>query len=231
MHGLGRIPSPPDGNDWQLKRFLSAPEVTERFWDIGPILDQGSTPHCVGFSSAGWGNCLPVDDDWQDKDGHAIYRECKVLDGELDGENGSYVRTAAKVLQNRERIDNYAFGSVSDAHRFLLTQGPVVFGIDWYSGMGDPDENGVIRPTGYVAGGHAILAYGADENYCHLQNSWGKSWGNDGCCKISWADLETCFGQWGEAMAAVELPLDAPPQSDSLWARIIRFVKYLWSLL
>lgn len=211
-HGLGRKPSPPDNRDYRLATYLHPRlGVTQMYWGRGPVLDQGSSGHCVGFGFADWGNTLPVDDNYQDADGDAIYYECKVIDREPQQEDGTYVRTGAKAMKKRGRLSAYAFGSLSDAKTFLLNHGPVVFGIDWYDGMFTPDAQGVVRPTGNVAGGHGITAYGADATYCYLQNSWGTSWGRDGNCKITWADLAICMANGGEACAAVELPIAPPP--------------------
>ena len=211
-HGLGRKPSPPDNRDYRLATYLHPSlGVTQMYWGTGPALDQGASGHCVGFGFAGWGNTLPVDDNYQDADGDAIYYECKVIDGEPQQEDGTYVRTGAKAMKKRGRLSAYAFGSLSEAKTFILNHGPVVFGIDWYDGMFTPDAQGVVRPTGSVAGGHGIAAYGADATYCYLQNSWGTSWGQHGNCKITWADLAICMANGGEACAAVELPLAPPP--------------------
>jgi len=179
---------------------------SERFWEVGPVLNQGSTPHCVGFSFANWGNTLPVDDGFEEKDAHAIYYDCKNAEGRPGEEEGSTVRMGAKVMKRRGRINTYAFGSVDDAHRFILSSGPVVFGIDWFVGLYTPDANGIIVPSGQQDGGHAIMAYGATPEFCYFQNSWGESWGKQGCCKIRWEVLSEIFSHGGEVCAAVELP-------------------------
>jgi hypothetical protein len=212
--GLGRKPSPKDDRDYKLADYLPAEAAASMFWQTGTMLDQGQTGHCVGFGFADFGNCLPVDDNYANSDGHAIYYEAKVIDGEPNQEDGSTVRSGAKAMKNRGRIGAYAFGSPAEAKAFVLSKGPVTLGIDWYDGMFNPDASGVIRPTGNLAGGHCILCYGADATYAYLQNSWGASWGVKGCCKISWADLSSIFADGGEACAAVELPLPAPPAPD-----------------
>jgi len=210
----------------------------QKFWEVGEeTLDQGSTPHCVGFGWAGWGNCAPIDDGWMNDDGHAIYYECKAIDGDPKGENGSYVRSGAKAMKNRGRLSAYAFGSLNDARTFVLSQGPAVIGIDWYDGMFYPDASGVIEPTGGYAGGHCVLLYGADDEYAYIQNSWGEGWGISGCCKMRWDALAVAFGRYGEACAAVELeltpPLDPEPEPvpdlyPSWWSRFWSFIKSLF---
>ncbi len=227
-YGLGRKPSPPDSRDYRLRDYMPAtwPDFAHdmAFYSTGPILNQGSTPHCVGFSAAHWLNSEPVINDCDDEDGHELYYLCKVLDGEPGAENGSWVRSAAKVLKNRGRIDTYAFSdSVLEARRFILTASPVVFGIDWYEGMFYPDADAVIRPTGELCGGHAILAYGADPDYCHFVNSWSDKWGDRGRCSMKWADLEAVFANGGEAMAAVETEHGFIPSPAPWWVRLWRW--------
>lgn len=213
---FGRFPSPPDPRDWRLRDFLRVPtdpmfEAVATFWGLGPTLDQGDTVHCVGFSGAHWSNAAPVENEYVEPDAHALYYECKVIDGQPDRENGTYIRSLAKALRARQRVDGYAFGTVEDARLFLLTEGPVILGVDWYEGMCYPGTDGLIIPWGPIVGGHAVIAYGADERFCYLQNSWGYDWGCRGGCRISWGNLEFVFRMAGEAMTAVELPLPEGP--------------------
>ena len=159
--------------------------------DPEAVLDQGNTPHCVGFGGAQWGNTLPIDDHYTADDGHAIYYECKVIDGEPKQEDGSDVRSLAKALQNRA----------------LLTSGPVVVGTDWMNDMFNPDKDGFVKPTGGVAGGHCYLWQGYDPTSKVLSflNSWGDSWGVKGSFYMHQTDFEQLFADQGEAMAAVEV--------------------------
>ena len=68
--------------------------------------------------------------------------------------------------------------------------------------MLNTDENGFIHPTGSVAGGHAILARAVNvkEGYITLRNSWGKNWGKNGDCYITFDDMEKLLGEYGEAV-------------------------------
>lgn len=181
--------------------------------DARGTLDQGQTGHCVGFSAAQWGNTLPVDDGFKDADGHALYYDAKVIDREPGAEDGSSVRSGCKALLNRKRIDAYAAVQNADQlHQFLRTKGAVMIGIDWYNDMFTPNGKGFVRPTGGVAGGHAIPIVGdlVFEDAYLLHNSWGDAWGDKGFCKIRCADLDPLiFGNDGEAWAAVELPVAA----------------------
>lgn len=181
---------------------------TAKDWKDSQQLDQKATGHCVGFGCAQWHNTEPVPGTYTDDDGHALYYECKVIDGEPKAEDGSYVRSGAKALKNRGLLNAYAFASDLDTVKtFLLTQGPVIFGTDWTNDMFDPDANGFVKPTGGVAGGHCFLAVGYDKtaDVFTFQNSWGASWGLNGYFKLHGTDVQKLFNSNAEACAAVEL--------------------------
>jgi len=216
-YGLGRRPSPPDARDYRMAdamAVMTPPPRPVKTWHSDRVLNQLATPHCVGFSWAGWGISAPIEDPWTDVMGHSIYAACKVLDGEPGAQNGSTVRTGAKVLIARKRIGTYFFAqSVDEALDYVGRFGPVVFGTIWYAGMFKPSLLGkVIRPTGKVVGGHAWLALGVDAKYVTIRNSWGTAWGKGGDARISIADLKSVFKAGGEAAAATEkpLPIGAP---------------------
>jgi hypothetical protein len=88
-----------------------APTGSKRWADSDPTLDQGQTPHCIGFGGSQWVNTDPVDDHYTNADGDKVYYECKVLDGEPGVENGSSVHTLVKALVKRGLVGTYAFAS------------------------------------------------------------------------------------------------------------------------
>lgn len=174
------------------------------------VLDQGQTPHCVGFAGAQWGNTLPINDKFDNDDGHAFYYASKVFDGEPNQENGSTTRSLAKTLKASGRLDTYAFGaSIDEAIQWILTKGPVLFGTDWYTGMFNPDTQGLIRPTGVAEGGHMYLAtgYNSETKLIEFLNSWSDEWGLKGYFYMHKEDAVKVFANQGEILVAVELPL------------------------
>lgn len=176
--------------------------------DTDTVLDQGQTPHCVGFGGAQWGNTQPVDDHFTNKNGDDIYYACKVLDGEPGQEDGSDVRTLAKELVSLGRIDTYAFaGSIDEAIAFL-PQGALIIGSNWTNDMFNPDGNGVVRTTGGVAGGHCYVMKGYDPatDLIKFLNSWSAGWGVNGTFFIPRPAFVSLWADGGEALAAVELP-------------------------
>lgn len=180
-------------------------------WHDSHQLDQGQTGHCVGFSAAQFLNTLGSenkDDSLTDADGHAFYYACKVIDGEPKKENGSSIHTAAKMLKARGSVNAYAWAAnVNEVAQWVTTKGPMHVGTDWMKDMFQPDANGVVRPTGTVAGGHAYIVVGYDpaRDMFKFQNSWGPDWGANGYFYMTAADFETLLNAQGEACTEVEL--------------------------
>lgn len=211
--------SPPSDSHWAKALALLAqiggppppPPGVDKTWDdVEAVLDQGDTPHCVGFGSAQWCNTVPVDDHFKNADGDDIYYACKEVDGEPGAEDGSYVHTAAKVLKTRGRLSSYAWtNSIGTMQAWLLQKGPLVVGVDWYNDMFNPDADGYVAPTGGIAGGHCFAVVGelASEDAFLCLNSWGKSWAVNGRFKMKHADFNKLLtAQGAECMAALELP-------------------------
>lgn len=197
------------------------PNVTAKTWDDPrSTLNQGHTNHCVGNGCAQWGNTSPVNDDYAEADAAKIYYAAKVIDGDPGGENGTYVRSGMKVLQNMKRLAAYARPStLADLSGWILTKGPVTVGTNWYESMftldadkrAPIDESVICPETGKpVAGGHCYLVLGYDSGRGGREfeclNSWGPGWGANGHFYLSQADVERLvFSEGGEAWCAVEL--------------------------
>lgn len=198
-------------------------------WRCNVWNDQGSEGACVGFA---WSHELaarPAEYPTDDSVAREIYNRARQLDA-WPGEDydGTSVLAGAKAVQEmvnskgKPLIQEYrwAFG-IEDVLRVLGYRGPLVLGVDWYEGMHKPDANGFIRPTGDIAGGHAILARGVrivwrnghgpanlnnldvEKSYVTLRNSWGRDWGIGGDCRISVLDLNYLLRNQGEACIPV----------------------------
>lgn len=189
-------------------------------WSITTLLNQLQTPHCIGFGGTHWGIADPTNDKWTTADAHALYYACKVLDGEPKAEDGSSVRTLAQELQKMGRLNEYVWCARVDetgsqqgeaVADWLLNQGPVIFGTNWYEDMFNPDAKGLIKPTGKLAGGHCFLGIGVDldTGLFEFAQSWGYDWGVNGHFFMKIKDMQTLLDQQGEAMAGLELPIAA----------------------
>lgn len=186
-----------------------APGDTTPTWPLKIQLDQGQTGHCVGFGWSGWVDALPVEGAYQNADAHALYYECKVIDGEPLAENGSYVRSGALALRNRGRLSAFAFAkNTGEIDDWIDHNGPVVVGTKWTNDMFNPDSTGLVKTTGSVAGGHCyVMLDKIDEDDTYLfQNSWGASWGQNGRFRIKRSDFAGLLADQGEACCAAELP-------------------------
>lgn len=210
---FGRIPSPIDERDWSLEQFtprkLKLEVDNKKIWDFpSDPLNQGNTGHCTGFSMAHFGICLPEFTEYTEEDAHQFYYECKKIDGDPLGEDGSTIRSVAKVLQDKGIINNYAFASDIDTIKWwLLNRGSLIMATIWTEGMMSPDEEGLIDIHGYVLGGHAYIVNGWDNETKRFKivNSWGNKWGKEGMGFMTEKDFEAIFKYGGEALAAVEL--------------------------
>jgi len=114
---------------------------------------------------------------------------------------GTSVLAGIKIVKQLGFIKSYRWAfSLEETLYGLGHNGPAVLGIPWFYDMYFPDSNGFIKPSGQRVGGHAILARAINvkEKYVTLRNSWGKDWGKEGDCYITFDDLENVLNQNGE---------------------------------
>lgn len=185
-------------------------------WRLNTRLDQGDEGACVGFSWSQELAARPVEVPNISNDfAREIYHEAQQLDewdgGEYAGADPQYEGTSvlagAKVVQAQGRIKEYRWAfSLNDVLLALGYQGPGVLGCNWYSDMMEPDLNGFVKPTGEIAGGHAILVRGVSvkRKTVTLANSWGTSWGKGGDCYMTFEDFEKLLLDAGEFCIPVQ---------------------------
>jgi hypothetical protein len=190
-------------------------------WRPTMYLDQGTEGACVGYSMAHELVARPYMVQGVNKElAQHIYWEAQKIDpwpgGAYPGASpfyeGTSVLAGVKVLQRLGKVLEYRWAfSLEDVRRTIGYKGPVVFGLNWYTGMFDPDEHGQIRPTGRLAGGHAILGYRVDEKNerVWLHNSWGEDWGfvdrtfGGGKAWLTFSDLIRLLHEDGETCVPV----------------------------
>ena len=177
-------------------------------WACGIVLDQGNEPSCTGNAVCHEAAARPVEVlGITEKIALAVYRRAQQLD-EWPGENyeGSSVLGAMKAGVERGWYKEYrwAFGE-EDLALAIGYKGPAVLGIHWYEGMMNPDKNGIIHVTGKILGDHAILDNGISivKDLYRLHQSWGRTWGINGECFISRADMTRLLKEDGEACIPV----------------------------
>ncbi len=182
-------------------------------WRCRTHLDQGAEGACVGFGIAHELAARPSEVKRLTNKfaREKIYWEAQKIDpwpgGSYPGARpvyeGSSVLAGVKIAQKKGYFDSYYWAfSLNDLALGVGYRGPAVLGISWMEGMADTDEKGFIHATGSIVGGHCILcrAINVKEKYFMLRNSWGKNWGMDGDCKISFPDMKKLLENNGEAV-------------------------------
>ncbi len=176
------------------------------------VLDQGQTGMCVGYGWTDLAQCAPKPEkivagaggDDESSTADAIYDLARKIDGDAnpeDPQGGASTQGGAAASKQLGFVSSYHWATNASDVVAALSVGPLVIGVDWYSGMMDVDASDQIHATGTVQGGHEILVRGYDPSskLFKLQNSWGASWGASGCCFLSSADLSKLLAAGGDA--------------------------------
>ena len=114
---------------------------------------------------------------------------------------GTSVLAGIKAIQKLGLFEGYRWAfSTQEALLGIGYHGPAVIGVPWFSGMFNPDSEGYIHPTGFVAGGHAVLVRGVNvrKERVTIRNSWGQGWGINGDCYMSFSDFDKVLQMNGE---------------------------------
>lgn len=216
--GLGRLPSKDERDRKFSVNLLVAtidppPRKPSRWYRTGPVLDQGSTSECVGFSWRQWmSSAIIMTKVNLGPDATTIYHGAQKLD-EWEGENynGSSVRGGAKFLQSSGRILSYHWANTIDEMKDFLLRGlgTIVVGTNWYQEMFSPDATGIVRIGGNIAGGHAYLCigYSKPRDSFRFVNSWGLGFAERGRFWMKSDEMARLLVEDGEACCAIEIPI------------------------
>lgn len=195
---------------YPIRTVVAALKPRSYTWSLKTRLDQGQQGACVGFS---WSHELAarpvVVPNITNDTAKQLYYSAQQLDSDPGGEypgatphyEGTEVIAGAKAVQALGKMTEYRWAfNLNDVILAVGTQGPGILGTDWFDDMFNPDSKGFIKPTGALAGGHAICVRGVNvtKKYFTLANSWGTSWGKGGDCYISFADFEKLLLNNGE---------------------------------
>jgi len=192
---FGRLRAPNDGRDYhylmrnampQIKAAVQ-PKPRKQPYHLGPVLDQGQTPQCVGYSFRSFLEAAPV----MSKTGTSptateCYQSAQRFD-EWPNEDyeGSSVRGMCKAAMAGGLISGYTWAlTLDEAVKWIIGgYGTLLIGSNWYSEMSDVDANGVMRePASSMStpiGGHAWHLVWIDQKkqLFEMKNSWNHEFG------------------------------------------------------
>jgi hypothetical protein len=132
-------------------------------------------------------------------------------------DTGSDGLSVAKVLQHAGWISGYEHAfSLADGLQALMSR-PVIVGVNWFSEMFSPDVNGVVHPTGDLAGGHEFVwdEHDADRGLEGFTNSWGPGWGVGGRFYVATREWASLLAQDGDVTSFVPISDPAPIPTPS----------------
>lgn len=189
----------------------SARKLRSYTWRCYDWFDQGREGACVAFGlghelAARPSEVRGLDYNFLLK---KIYWEAQKIDywsgGSYPGASpryeGTSVLAGVKVVKRLNYIKQYrwAFG-LEEALYGIGHNGPAVIGVNWREGMLNTDSSGYIRNTGRSVGGHCVLVYQVDmrNRRVTIRNSWGKGWGRNGNCYVTFKDFEAMLQDRGE---------------------------------
>jgi hypothetical protein len=198
---------------YPIRQLVPIKKLRSYTWRCNAYLDQGSEGACVGFGISHELAARPAEVTGLTNTfaREAVYWEAQKIDewpggaypGAQPKYEGTSVLAGVKIAQKKGFFDSYYWGfSLNDLALGVGYRGPAVLGLPWLEGMFDTDSKGYIHATGEEAGGHCILcrAVNVRENYFMLRNSWGRDWGANGDCKISFDDMKKLLANGGESV-------------------------------
>jgi hypothetical protein len=201
--------------------------VTNARWstDADVVLDQGNLGSCTGNATTGaliCSNKNPLHNALTSAQRATLNETLAVKfysrATELDPFDGTYKPDDTGSDGNSVAKGAVGFGYFSGySHAFswidavtALTIGPIIVGINWFSGFDNPDNDGLIKITGSIRGGHEICFDEVDSSnkLVWFRNSWSSQWGKKGRACMTWDAFNVILAQDGDA--TVLAPLTAP---------------------
>lgn len=190
-----------------------------RYWHSADVLNQKSTPQCVGYACYKFltaGHIRNVDSIPTPKE---IYDRAQQLD-EWPGEDydGTSIRGGMKALQRSGFIMRYYWlRDVESIANFILTEGPAIVGSIWTRDMSyacHTGEKGWAAPDGSTQGGHAYMLIGANKTKrvpgggkgaFRILNSWGRGWCNSGRAWLSFDAMRRLLEMDCQVVGGIEV--------------------------
>lgn len=212
-----------DGRSLAYPAKADGTKATARWERTIPVFEQGDLGSCTGNAAVGLLGTAPFYDTVKgqlDEIDEAFAVKVYEAATQLDDFPGSYQPTdtgstglaVAKALKSLGLISGYTHILSIEAAYTAIQSAPFIVGTNWLSGMDEPDEDGVVKVSGYVRGGHEYEIIGFDNQKSRWEavNSWGTTWGKDGHFFITDAGFRALLKDEGDATVLVPVSQDAP---------------------
>jgi hypothetical protein len=187
-------------HDSESLRYPYRPRGTRRITSVQhqrhiPVLDQGQIGSCTGNDGIGrlgtgvYFATISVVDHYHnldEPDAVDLYSRATQADpfpgAYPPDDTGSDALSVAKVLLGFGMIAGYTWVFTMGDLLQALMERPIGFGTYWYTDMFNPNGEGLVKPTGAIAGGHQFCIDGYDQprGWFWATNSWGTGWGKAG---------------------------------------------------
>lgn len=202
-----------------------APPTSLVSWErFCPPFNQGDLGSCTGNAAAGALMTAPLRQpgwNFTEADAVKIYEQATQFNppGEQypPNDDGSSGPCVADALEKDGVVASSVQATDLTAALGLLTLGPVIFGVQWYTSFDTPTPSGecVLTPGATIRGGHEIEAYRVDPaaQLVWFYQSWGATWGSlgNGTFCMSFDTLKAQFRDGGDATSfTLASPVPAP---------------------
>ncbi len=204
-------PDPKDYQARDLLRGLAPVALPEYYYVVNdpPLMNQGNTPQCVAYGMTLIRRLHEIIEvgDYPAFDPAVLYSRCKEKDG-IPNVGGTYPRVALDIMKHEGMpVKGYLSRSIfpcmrkSNFHpgykiggywrieketddqikRILMEYGAISAACTWFVEWCEMDGIGVFPEPKYQEGGHHWVIAGWNLNGWYVVNSWGRTWGIDGC--------------------------------------------------
>lgn len=192
-----------DSRDYGARELIGPTAKYRRIWKTRfEPLQQSEGDLSVGFAGASLLSTAPIR--------HIVSNESARI---LNAHSGSgSVLELMKACKKLGFFDRYVWNfGLDDTIDWIVRQGPVILGVNWYESMLRPEDNGFLDVMGEVVGRHAIMANGYWPNHSKfgdvlvVTNSWGTDWGYRGVGFIPLSGVDRLLSENGESTGAFEI--------------------------
>ena len=198
-------------------------EPFPKSWYSRLVTDQGREGACVGHGLTTELVASPrpatlVTADQASVFAQRLYKRAQQLDPWAgEAYSGTSVDAGFKAVREYGWISEWRWmWDIKVIRNAVMTEGPVVLGVDWYEEMYTTRPSGLVKIGGAKVGGHCITIIGyhpgmriAGEDWnaryevFKWKNSWGTDYGKNGVGYILANDLATLMNDGGEAAIAM----------------------------